>query len=557
VHDLVVRGGTLIDGTGEAARTGDVAVDGGLITAVGAVDGRGQREIEADGAVVTPGFVDVHCHYDGQATWDSHLAPSSWHGVTTIVMGNCGVGFAPVREHDRGRLIELMEGVEDIPGTALHEGVAWEWETFPEYLDALARRPRDVDVCCLVPHGAVRLYVMGERGAAREAATDGDIAEMGEIVRQAVAAGAFGFSTSRTMNHRTSTGDLTPTLGAVGDELLGIARRMRLSGRGVFEVVSDFEDVVAEFDVFEQIAAESGTPTFISLNQNKRGGYRAVLDRIAGAADRGLPVTAQVAVRAIGVLLGVDTTVSPFVFNPVWQEVAAAPRAQRIAALGDPVFRARLVDAASGAPANYDVTFPLDDPPDYEPPPEASVAALAARTGHHPVEVICDVLLADGGSGLLYFPVFNYAGGDLESQRDLLVHPNTIVGLADGGAHVGTICDGSFPTTLLTHWGRDRSRGPRLDLPWLVKAQTADTAAAFGLGDRGVLACGRRADLNVIDFANLRARRPQIAYDLPAGGRRFVQRADGYVATVVAGEVTYENGEPTGALPGRLVRAGA
>jgi N-acyl-D-aspartate/D-glutamate deacylase len=554
VHELVVRGGTVHDGTGGPARTADVAIDDGVITEVGNVDARGRRELAADGAIVTPGFVDVHCHYDGQATWDAHLAPSSWHGVTTVVIGNCGVGFAPVREHDQGRLIQLMEGVEDIPGTALYEGLAWDWETFPEYLDALERRARDIDVCCLVPHGAVRLYVMGERGAARHAATDAEIEAMGDIVRDGVAAGAFGFSTSRTLNHRTSTGDLTPTIGAIGDELLGIARAMRASGRGVFEVVSDFEDVEAEFDIFRRVASETATRTFISLNQNKRGGYRAVLDRVAQAAEAGLPITAQVAVRAIGVLLGLDTTVSPFFSNPAWQEVASLDPGRRAAALNDPAFRERLVAAAATSGAYHEM-FPMHDPPDYEPPPESSIAAIAARDGRHPVEVLCDALLADDGRGLVYFPVFNYAGGDLESQRELLTHPQTIVGLADGGAHVGTICDGSFPTTMLSHWGRDRTRGPRMDVAWLVKAQTADTAAAFGLHDRGTIAPGMRADLNLIDFDNLRARRPEVVRDLPAGGRRFVQRADGYIATMVGGAVTYEHGEPTGALPGRLVRS--
>jgi N-acyl-D-aspartate/D-glutamate deacylase len=559
MHDLVVRGGTIVDGLGGEPFRADVAVDGGVITDIGRVGARAAQEVDADGALVTPGFVDVHAHYDGQATWDSQLAPSSWHGVTTVVMGNCGVGFAPVRAGDHERLIQLMEGVEDIPGAALHEGITWEWESFDEYLGALDRRARDVDVCALVPHGAVRLFVMGERGAARVAATPAEIAEMGRLVRDGVAAGAFGFSTSRTLNHRTSSGDRTPTFGAAGAELLGIARSMRELGRGAFEVVSDFEDIDGEFEVFARVAAETGTRTFISLNQNKRGGYRKVLDRIAAAAGSGLPVQAQVAVRPIGVLFGLDTTLDPFILNPVWVPYRGQDRAARLAALTDPDVRRRLIEAA-GEPrhmfGSYERFYPLGDPPEYEPPPEASVAAIAERQGRHPVEVLCDLMTADGGAGFVYFPIFNYDAGDLEAQRELITHPNTIIGLADGGAHVGTICDGSFPTTLLAHWGRDRVRGPRLDLPWLVKAQTADTADAYGLRDRGRVRVGLRADLNVIDFERLQVRTPEVVHDLPAGGRRLVQRANGYLATIAAGEVTYRSGEPTGALPGRLVRSG-
>jgi len=557
MHDLVIRGGSVLDGTGAEARSADVAIDGARIAAVGVVSESGRRELDADGALVTPGFVDVHAHYDGQATWDTQLAPSSWHGVTTVIAGNCGVGFAPVRERDRDRLISLMEGVEDIPGAALHEGIRWEWEHFPEFLDALASRSRDIDLGVLVPHGPVRLYVMGERGAAREAASAEEIAEMGRIVREGVEAGAFGFSTSRTLNHRTSTGDFTPTLGAAAEELLGIARAMRASGRGAFEVVADFDDLEAEFEAFRRVAAETGARTFVSLNQNKMGGYRAVLDRIAAATAEGLPMTAQVAARPIGVLMGLESTIHPFLLSPLWAQEVGSERAARVAALRDPAFRARIVESVAspgtliGSP---DRLFRLGDPPDYEPAPETSLAARAARAGRDPIDLLCDWLL--DADDLVYWPIFNYAEGDLEAQRALLEHPDTIVGLADGGAHVGTICDGSFPTTLLAHWGRDRTRGPKLPLPWLVKAQTADTAAAYGLADRGRVAPGLRADLNVIDFERLRLRPPRLVRDLPAGGKRFLQRADGYLATVVAGEVTDEHGEATGALPGRLVRSG-
>ena len=517
-----------------------------------------RRTIDARGLLVTPGFVDVHAHYDGQATWDQRLTPSSWHGVTTVVMGNCGVGFAPVRESNRDTLIQLMEGVEDIPGAALHEGISWDWESFPDYLDALERKPRDIDVCALVPHGAVRLHVMGERGAARAAATTDEIAEMGRLVREAVEAGAFGFSTSRTLNHRTSTGQPTPMLGAAAAELFGIVAEMRRSGRGAFEVVSDYEDVDAEFGLFRRIAAETDARTFVSLNQNKRGGYRRVLDLVTEAAAAGLPMQAQVAVRAIGLLLGIEATLSPFLLNPVWQQLARDPAARGLA-LRDPSFRQQLIEAAEDPVhrfGSYARFYPLEGEPDYEPPPERSVEALANAADMHPVELLCDLLLADGGQGLVYYPIFNYDEGDLEAQRELLEHPQTIVGLADGGAHVGTICDASFPTTLLTHWVRDRSRGPRFDLAWAIKALTADTAAAYELHDRGRIAPGLRADLNLIDFDALRAGKPELVADLPAGGRRFVQRPAGYIATLVAGVITYESGEATGELPGQLVRSG-
>lgn len=556
--DLKLRGGTVLDGTGTEARTADIGVREGRIVEVGRVPEAARLEIDATGALVTPGFVDVHAHYDGQATWDSSLAPSTWHGVTTLIMGNCGVGFAPCRPGDRDRLVELMEGVEDIPGTALHEGLPWSWETFPEYLDALEARPRDADVGVLVPHGPVRLHVMHERAARRERASAEDVAKMGEIVREGVAAGAFGFSTSRTLNHRTSTGEPTPTLDADGRELLGIAREMRRCGRGAFEVVSDYEDVEAEFSIFQAIA-ELGAPTFVSLNQNKKGGYLEVMTRVERAADAGLPMYAQVAARPIGVLFGLHATLVPFLANPVWHELPKEPDARR-AALGDASFRARLREAAEDPRhvfGSYDRFFPVTDHPEYEPDENASVAAIARRKHCHPIDVLCDALLADDGTGLVYYPIFNFDDGDLESQRHLLEHRHSLVGLADGGAHAGTICDASFPTTLLAHWGRDRTRGPRLPLPWLVKAQTHDTARAYGLHDRGRIEVGLRADLNVIDFERLRCRRPELVADLPAGGRRFLQKADGYLATIVAGDVTYENGEATGAFPGRLVRSAA
>jgi N-acyl-D-aspartate/D-glutamate deacylase len=560
--DLVIRGGTVVDGTGAPPRTADVAVAGGVVTEVGRVEGTADRVVDADGALVTPGFVDVHAHYDGQATWDAQLLPSAWHGVTTVVSGNCGVGFAPVRPADRDQLIELMEGVEDIPGTALHEGLAWNWESFDQYLDALDARPHDIDIGAQVPHGALRLYVMGERGARREPATPEDIAAMAALAREAIEAGALGFTTSRTRNHRTSRGDFTPTLTAEADELAGIAAGVGAAGAGVIELISDIDDPEAELAALWRMAEVSGRPLSISVFQrdDRPDQWRMLLDRITEANARGLPVRGQVASRPIGLVLGLQATLHPFMGLAAFAPLAARPLAEQVAALTDPAVRQPLLaEAAAGAGSMlmaWDRTYPLDDPPDYEPPPESSIAGRAAAAGVEPAALALDLLVAGGGQGLLYRPLFNYTAGDLEAVRTMLTHPHVIPGLADGGAHVGTICDASFPTTLLTHWGRDRRRGERLDLAALVQAQTARTAAALGLRDRGMLTPGLKADVNVIDFDNLTLRAPHFAFDLPAGGRRLMQRADGYLHTFVSGQEVYADGEHTGALPGRLVRGG-
>ena len=562
--DLVVRGGNVVDGTGAPARTADVAVVDGTIVEVGSVAGRGRRELDADGALVTPGFVDIHAHYDGQATWDHRLAPSSSHGVTTVVMGNCGVGFAPVHPSAHDRLIELMEGVEDIPGSALHEGLNWEWESFEEYLDAVAAVPHDIDLAAQVPHGAVRLHVMGERGAAREPASVDEIEQMAEIVAAGVAAGALGFSTSRTMNHRTSRGEPTPTLTASADELIGIARGLGRIGRGVLQVVSDHADRDDEFDTFRRMVAESGRPLSFSLVQNpfEPDSFRSILARVEEARHDGLAITAQVATRAIGLLFGLPCTLHPFMNNPVFAEIAGLPVAEQARSMTDEGFKARVLEADAGGKVRklggglihrFEAMYELGDPPDYEPDPTDSIAARAARAGREPIELAYD-LIADGDGGtLLYLPALNFAGGHLDAVGEMLRHAHTVPGLGDGGAHVGTISDGSFPTTLLAHWGRDRPTG-RIDLPFLVQRQCRDTARTVGLLDRGVLTPGYRADLNVIDFDQLRPRRPEVHADLPAGGRRLLQRADGYLHTVVAGEEIMRDGEPTGALPGRLVR---
>lgn len=565
-YDVVIRAGTVIDGTGAPARTADVGIRGHSIVAVGAIEAKGRREIDADGALVCPGFVDIHAHYDGQATWDHHLAPSSWHGVTTVVMGNCGVGFAPVRPADHDRLIELMEGVEDIPGSALHEGLSWEWNTFAEYLDEVDRTPHDIDVAAQVPHGALRLHVMGERGARREPASTDDIAAMGRLAAGAVAAGALGFTTSRTKNHRTSRGEPTPTLTAEAEELIGIAEAIGRTGRGVLQVVSDHVDTDTEFTMFRDMVASSGRPLSFSLVQSPLDpdSFRGVLDRITTARADGLAITGQVATRAVGLIFGLQCTLHPFLSNPVFAEIASLPVAEQARRMGDPAFKARLLDAKDHAKVRklgggllrlFDGMYELADPPDYEPDPSTSIGARAANSGREPEELVYDVLRADEGRALLYLPTLNFAGGTLDSVGEMLAHPYTVPGLGDGGAHVGTICDGSFPTTLLTLWGRDRAHG-RLDLPYLVQRQCRDTARTVGLDDRGVLAPGYRADINVIDFDHLQARRPEVRYDLPAGGRRLLQRADGYLHTVVAGREVYAAGQPTGELPGRLVRGG-
>jgi N-acyl-D-aspartate/D-glutamate deacylase len=555
--DLVIRSGTVIDGTGGPARTADVAIAGDRIVEVGQVEGRGRREIGADGAVVAPGFVDVHTHYDGQATWDERLQPSSGHGVTTVVAGNCGVGFAPVRPADHTMLVELMEGVEDLPGVVLHEGLTWEWESIGDYLDALDRRRYDIDLAAQVCHAPVRVYVMGERGANREPATPDEIAEMGRIAAEGIRAGALGFTTSRTLNHRTSRGEPTPTLTAARDELVGIARAIGETGTGVLQVVSDFT-VEDEGGTLLEMMRQSGRPLSFSLLQVAPGpaGYRSKLDLLDQAHAEGLSMRAQVAARAVGILVGLQGSVNPIGRCPSFLAVADRPLAEQSRALSEPEARERLVAEARehllGIPTS--MVFELGERPDYEPAPEDSVEARARRLGVDPVALYVDLLLADAGQALLYVPFLNYADGNLDAAAEMLGHPHTIPGLGDGGAHVGTICDGSFPTTLLTHWSRDRRRGTTFDLPFLIQRQCRGTAEAVGLLDRGLLAPGYKADVNVIDIEGLRLTRPRMVHDLPAGGKRLMQDAHGYLHTIVSGVETYADGVATGELPGRLVR---
>ncbi|MEZ5550945.1 MAG: amidohydrolase family protein [Pseudomonadales bacterium] len=562
-QDLVIRGGTVIDGTGGPAQQADLAIRDGVITEVGRVSGKGRRELDAAGALVTPGFVDIHTHYDGQATWSNRLAPSSHHGVTTVVMGNCGVGFAPVRATDHELLVELMEGVEDIPGAVLHEGVPWSWESFPQYMDFLSQRRFDMDIGAQLPHGALRVYVMGQRGADREPATADDIAGMRRLTAEAMRAGAIGFSSSRTLNHRSSKGAPTPSLTAELDELTGIASGLRDAGRGVMEMISDFADLDGEFSLLEAMAKASGRPMSISLAQGlSPNGWRRILDRITAANASGLEMRGQVAPRPIGIILGLSSSLNPFTSRASYMAVAQLPLAERIKALSDPARRAQILsETPSPGFANLfrmmsdgNKLWVLGDPPNYEPDPADSIAARAARERRDPWDLAYDLLLENGGRQILYTPFANYADNNLDCCRDMLLDAHTVPGLGDGGAHVGIICDASFVTTLLTHWGRDRTRGEGIDLTTLVKRQSHDTARAVGLTDRGLLVPGKKADVNLIDFERLNAHAPRIVHDLPTGGARLEQGADGYLATIVSGEITYQNAEATDALPGRLLR---
>ena len=562
MHDLVIRNGLVADGSGAPARRADVAVDGAAIAAVGTVAARGRREIDADGLLVTPGFVDIHTHYDGQATWDPMLTPSSWHGVTTAVFGNCGVGFAPVRPGASKFLINLMEGVEDIPETVLSAGVRFDWESFPDYMDRLAAMPRALDVGAQVPHAALRFYVMGERGADhREQPTDGEIARMGELLEASLAAGALGFSTSRTTKHRAADGRPVGSLSAPERELLGLAAAMKRAGAGVIEVNSDFGP--GEFEALERAARASGRPLSCLMVQVDRAPrlWRETLDQVRAARAAGLDVNAQVGCRPIGVLVGLETTMNPFATHPAWKAMAAlSPRErfERIAA--DPELRRRLVEErpADAFTARMDgalgKTFVLGAVPDYEPDPRDSVAERARARGVAPWALLLELLMADGGRALLLNTFENYFDGDLEVVREMLTDDATVIGVADAGAHVGLLCDGGSPTSLLTHWARDRTRGERIPLEFLVHKQTRANALAYGLADRGLLAPGLKADLNVIDHAGLRLLPPQVVYDLPAGGRRLIQRAAGYRHTFVSGVETLRDDEHTGALPGQLVR---
>ncbi|MBS0520220.1 MAG: amidohydrolase family protein [Proteobacteria bacterium] len=562
MFDLVIRNGTVIDGSGAERRVADVAVQDGKIAAVGPRLGAARREIDATSLIVAPGFVDIHTHYDGQATWDPFLTPSSWHGVTTTVFGNCGVGFAPVRPGQSPYLINLMEGVEDIPGTVLAEGVKFEWESFPQYLDALASMPRAVDVAAQLPHGALRFYVMGDRGTDHdETPSEHEIEAMARLTEEALRAGALGFTTSRTTKHRARDGRFTPSLSAREAELLGIAQGMKRAGSGVLQVNSDFGP--GEFEALDAAAKLAGRPLSCLLVQvdAKPRLWRETLDQIHGVRRDGRAANAQVGSRPIGVIMGLETTVHPFAAHPVWRELRDLSPADRYARLAtDAALRERLLaPRVDGGPAAFmgeafHKMFPLGDRPDYEPDARNSIAAIAERSGRTPQAVAFEEMMARGGKGLLMLPFENYAYGNLDVVHEMITDPATVLGVADGGAHVGVICDASSPTSLLTLWGRDRARGPKLPLEFLIAKQTRGTAEAYGLDDRGLLAPGCKADINVIDFDGLAVGRPEVVYDLPAGGRRLIQRASGYRHTFVSGVETVRNDELTGDRPGRLVR---
>lgn len=576
MHDVVIRGGTVVDGTGAPGSTADVAIDDGVIVEVGRVKSRARRDLDADGLLVTPGFVDVHTHFDGQATWDAHLTPSCWHGVTTAVLGNCGVGFAPAEPSRHEWLIGLMEGVEDIPGSALSEGMAFDWETFPEYLDALERKPRALDIGTQVPHGAVRAYVMGERGARNEASTAEDIAGMAAIVADGLRAGALGFSTSRTMGHRAIDGEPVPGTFAAEDELFGIAGALAETGLGVFELApagtggeaaGDAPDAhISEIDWMVRVAEATNRPvTFLVMQSHvgpERWRHQFKVSREARA--EGIPIYPQVASRCFGMLLGHQSRANPFLMRPTYQSLMDLPFDARIARLRDPAVRDRILAEGAGpaAPGTMSSTmsdaiphtFPLGSPPDYEPTADMGIAARAEREGRSTDEVVYDLMLENGGREFLLYPLLNYGYGNYDALYEMMMDPITVQGLGDGGAHCGIVCDASMTTYLLSHWVRDRSRGPRIPLELAVQRLTTGPAELYGLNDRGVLAPGYKADVNLIDFDNLGIDTPEMVYDLPAGAGRMIQRANGYIATLVSGEVVVAEGELTDVLPGRLVR---
>ena len=563
--DLIIKNGDIVDGTGSKAFKGDLGILNGTIVKIGEISDEAKNIIDASGSHVIPGFVDIHTHYDGQVTWSEELTPSSNHGVTTAVMGNCGVGFAPCRPEDKERLISLMEGVEDIPHPVLSEGLPWNWETFPEYLDSLSERQYDIDFAAQVPHGPLRVYVMGDRGANRETATPKDIENMADLTSEAVKAGALGFSTSRTLNHQTAEGQPTPTLTAELDEMVGIAKGVQAAGSGVMQVVTDFKGNDNEFELLKEMAKQSGRPLSVSVAQHHRvtDGWRSILRTIERANSEGVKLTAQVCGRPIGVLFGLELTNNPFSAHPSFIEIKDLPLDEKLFKLRDEQFRERLLAEAPQvennpflrqAHARYHDMYVMQENPDYEPPPSESIASQAMELGLNPLELCLDILTRGEGKDMIYYAFLNYGESSLDPAKEMMEHPNTILGLGDGGAHCGSICDGSFTTHMLTHWTRDRKRGEKLELPWVIKAHCLDTAKAVGLNDRGVLAPGYKADINIVDLKKMQLRKPEVHFDLPAGGRRLMQYADGYVATIVNGVPIYLDGESTGARPGRLVR---
>lgn len=583
MYDLKIIGGTLVDGTGQPRYTGDIGIQAGRITALGEVPGDAKETLDAHGKIITPGFVDIHTHYDGQASWDSDFAPSSLHGVTTAVLGSCGVGFAPCRPEDHERLIALMEGVEDIPGSALAEGLPWNWESFPEYMDALDALPHSIDFCVQMTHDPLRVYVMGERATYDQPATPEDIAQMQALLKEGLKAGAVGFSTGRSDNHRSATGAHTPAAQAQIAELTGLAAVFKDLDHGVIQAVSDFDMPEGdqafsdEFELIEKMAEAAQRPVSVSLMQRDQSPnqWKWIMERAEAAHERGLPFRFQVGARAIGVLLGFETTFQPFMGFPSYKAVSHLPLAERVAHLRKPEVKAQMLTEKSEPMAGDGSSIPpladlllsqieqlgmrmftLGETPDYEPQFKDSIGAKAKMRGESVLSGLYDALLEDDGHALIYFPLYNYIDGNLDNLYTMLSHPLALPGLGDGGAHVGTICDASFPTFMLSHWAKDRE-GDKFTLEQVVKMQTHDTARYIGLTDRGTLAVGQKADLNIIDFEQLQLLPPVLVADLPAGGKRLLQGAKGYVATLVNGKVIAQNGELTGEYPGRLVRVKA
>ena len=565
MYDLIIKNGTVYDGTGEKPFFADVAIKGNKIATIGNLEESSKEVIDAKGKIVSPGFVDIHTHYDGQVTWDPYLRPSTYHGVTTVVMGNCGVGFSPCKPEERDWLISLMEGVEDIPGTALHEGINWQWESFPEYLDTLEDKPLAIDVGTQIPHGAVRAYVMGQRGIDREEASQEEIEQMSQIVKEAIEAGAFGFSTSRTEKHKDSSGALTPSITAHKNELVSIAKSLGEIKSGVLQGISDFYDFETEFDIFKEMSKSSGRPISITVEQmdQRPDWWRQLLDGIEEAQADGINMYGQVPPRATGVNMGLTVTLNPFTFYPSFYELSQKSLEEKVATMKDPAFKEKLLSeepVSIGNPLVDEITqsfnkmFKLGEPANYEPEPESSFEAIAKTQNISPQEVAYDCLLEKEGRALIYHPLFNYLPGNLDYVETMLNHPYSISGLGDAGAHCGAISDASFPTTLIQHWGRDRKRGKKIPLEKLISMQTLETSRLLGIKDRGVLKEGYKADINVLDFENLTLHEPEVLYDLPAGGRRLVQRASGYEYTLVSGQIAFKDGESTGVLNGRLIR---
>lgn len=566
MHEVVIRGGTIVDGSGAPAQAGDLAIDGGRVTQAGGKAGPGIREIDAQGALVTPGWVDIHTHYDGQATWDPYLSPSTWHGVTTAIMGNCGVGFAPVKPDRREWLIKVMEGVEDIPGSVLSEGIQWDWETFPEYLDALDRRPKALDIGAQIPHSAVRAYVMGERAIHHDEASPEDLLAMRQVVREALVAGAVGFSTSRTFLHKYDERKYPPGTFATGEEISALGSVMGEVGHGVFQMTANHPAMEAEIPWLLQLARHNRLPVLFNLQQTDAAPdvWKQILNTLDQARDDGVPLLAGISGRPLGILFSWQSTLHPFIAHPSYQALQGLPFAEKLARLRDPETRRKIMNEQRGLLdrraetlfSSFHKIFRLGKEPDYEPLPEESVAAMAQRSGQAPLEMVYDLMLENDGQAILYYPSFNYSYENLDHLHQLMQHGNTVNSLSDGGAHCGYICDVSLPTFMLTHWTRDRRRGPLLPLEHVVRRQTHDTAMVYGLADRGMLRAGYKADVNIIDPEALRVHCPEMVFDLPGGGRRLVQRADGYLATLVNGVPIFEQGRATGSFPGKLLRGG-